>query len=531
LKYDAIVIGAGCNGLVVAAILAKAGRKVLIVEEREAIGGIARTLKFAPGFHVAPLGTDPGWMPPGVARLVGSGALEHAAAPLTLAVQPDEFLTLWSDQSRAAEAIARYSKRDASAWLSFSSQLRALASFLERAYERPPPTVAARSAQEFLALADLAIAFRRLGRRNMTALLRVLPMSVQDLLDDWFESEPLKAAIAPTGVQNLRQGPRSAGTALVLLHHLVGAPSGSMRRAGRWSNGDIVAGLEQTARRNGVAIRTNAKVQRVLVADDTARGVVLEDGEEIASQTVVSTADPSRTLLGMVDPVWLDPEFLLAIRNIKYRGCTAIVAYALDRLIELPGIADPAELLRGVVTLTPERESLERAYDAAKYGRVSERPHVEFTVPTLATPQHAPKTKHVLLARVQYAPYRLQENTRWDAVRREDLSNSVSAAISTVIPRFNDRVSHRAVFAPPDLEREFGLTEGAIHQGELMLDQFLFMRPVPGWAHYRTPIEGLYLCGSGTHPGGGVIGGAGYIGAHQVLRDYKVRRRTNEASE
>jgi phytoene dehydrogenase-like protein len=525
LKYDAIVIGAGCNGLVAAAILAKSGRKVLLVEERETIGGIARTLEFAPGFHVAPLGIDPGWMPPGVARLVGSksASLEHAAAPLTLAVQPDKFLTLWSDQSRAAEGIARYSKKDASAWLAFTAQMRALASFLERAYARPPPSAAPSSTQEFFALADLAIAFRRLGRRDMTALLRVLPMSVQDLLDDWFESEPIKAAIAPTGVQNLRQGPRSAGTALVMLHHLVGAPAGSMRRAGRWSNGGIATTLEQAARRNGVAIRTNAKVQRVLVAD-AVRGVVLANGEEIASDTVVSTADPSRTMLGMIDPVWLDPEFLLAVRNIKYRGCTAFVAYALDRLIELPGIADPSELLRGIVTLTPERESLERAYDAAKYGRVSEHPHVELTVPTIAAPQHAPKTKHVLLARVQYAPYRLQENTRWDAARREALSNSVSAAISAVVPRFNDRVSHRAVFAPPDLERQFGLTEGAIHQGELMLDQFLFMRPIPGWAHYQTPIDGLYLCGSGTHPGGGVIGGAGYNASRQILRDLKDRR-------
>ncbi len=527
MKYDSIVIGAGCNGLVAASILANAGHQVLVVEQRDTIGGIARTLEFAPGFHVAPLGIDPGWMPPGVARLAGSDAasVEHATAPLTLAVQPDEFLTLWSDQSRTAEAIARFSSKDASAWRAFTAQVRALASFLERAYDRPPPAAAARSAQEIFALADLAIAFRRLGRRDMTALLRVLPMSVQDLLDDWFESEPLKAAIAPTGVQNLRQGPRSAGTALVMLHHLVGAPAGSMRRAGRWSADGIVATLEQAARRNGVAIRTSAKVQRVLVADDATRGVVLEDGEEIASQSVVSSADPGQTMRGMVDPVWLDPEFLRAIGNIKYRGCTAVVAYALDGLIDLPGIADPSELLGGIISLTPARESLERAYDAVKYGRVSERPHVEFTVPTITAPTEAPDAKHVLVARVQYAPYRLREGDQWDAAQREALATSVTAAISGAVPRFRDRVLHRAVFAPPDLEQQFGLTEGAIHQGELMLDQFLFMRPIPGWAHYRTPIDGLYLCGSGTHPGGGVIGGAGYNAARQVLRDLKVRRR------
>jgi phytoene dehydrogenase-like protein len=529
LKYDSIVIGAGCNGLVAAAIMARAGRSVLVVEERDTIGGIARTLEFAPGFRVAPLGIDPGWMPPGVARLVGRTASVHATAPVTLAVQPGELLTLWSDRSRAAQAIRRYSIKDAAAWPAFTAQVRTLAAFLERTYERSPPSIASRSPHEYLALAGFALAFRRLGRRDMTALLRTLPMSVHDLLDDWFESEPLKAAIAPTGVQNLRQGPRSAGTSLVLLHHLVGAPVGTMRRAGRWSNGGIVATLEETAKRLGVTIRTAAKVQQVLVTDDAARGIVLEGGEEIAAETVVSSADPARTMLGMVDPVWLDPEFLRAIGNMKYRGCTAIVAYALDRLIDLPGVSDPSELLSGIVTLTPARESLERAYDAAKYGRVSERPHVEFTVPTIAAPKDAPGARHVLVARVQYAPYHLREGDQWDAARRDALAASVTAAISAVIPRFTDRVLHRAAFAPPDLEKEFGLTEGAIHQGEVMLDQFLFMRPVPGWAHYRMPIDGLYLCGSGTHPGGGVIGGPGYNAAYEILRDFKMhgRRRAN----
>ena len=322
MKYDSIVIGAGCNGLVAASILANAGHQVLVVEQCDTIGGIARTLEFAPGFHAAPLGIDPGWMPPGVARLIGAGAAppKYAAAPLTLAVQPREFLTLWSDQSRAAQAIRRYSDKDAAAWPAFATQVRALATFLERAYERPPPTVASRSPHEFFALAGLAVAFRRLSRRDMTALLRALPMSVQDLLDDWFESETLKAAIASTGVQSLQQGPRSGGTSLVLLHHLVGAPVGSMRRAGRWSNGGIAARLEETARRNKVTVRTAAKVQQVVVADDAVRGIVLEGGEEIAADAVVSSADPRQTMRGMIDPVWLDPEFLRAIGNIKYRG-------------------------------------------------------------------------------------------------------------------------------------------------------------------------------------------------------------------
>jgi phytoene dehydrogenase-like protein len=353
----------------------------------------------------------------------------------------------------------------------------------------------------------------------MTALLRALPMPAQDLLDEWFESEPLKAAIASTAVQNLRQGPRSGGTSLVLMHHLVGAPAGSMRRAGSWANAGIVAALEDAARRNGATIRTNTRVERIQIADEEIRGVVLENGEELSARTVLSSADASRTMLGMVDPVWLDPEFIRAIGNIKYRGSTAFVVYGLDRLVGLPGGSNLPQLLSGIVSLTPSRDALEHAYDAAKYGRVSDRPHVEVTIPTIAEPRHAPNGKHVLVARVQYAPYRLRDGDKWDSKRRDALAAHVTTAISAAIPRFEDFVLQRTVFSPTDVEKLFGSTEGAAHQGELMLDQFLFMRPVPGWAHYRMPVEGLYLGGSGTHPGHGVIGGCGYNAAQQVIRD------------
>ncbi|MEX2127414.1 MAG: NAD(P)/FAD-dependent oxidoreductase [Xanthobacteraceae bacterium] len=528
MKYDAIAIGAGTNGLVAATLLAKAGRQVLLVEQSDAIGGTARLLEFAPGFRAAPLGMDPGWLPPSVARAVGlkGVAARHAAAPLTLAVQPREFLTLWSDVGLAAEAIGRHSPKDAEAWPAFASKMDTLAGFLERVYRRPPLDLDSRSPRELLSAAGLALAFRGLGRAYMTALLRTLPMPVQDLLDDWFECEPLKAALAPAGVQHLRQGPRSAGTAFVLLHHLVGAPPGAMRRSGRWSNepGGVVAALEQAARQSGVAIRTAAKVRRIQVNDDAVTGVVLESGEEIAAPVVLSSADPARTLLGMVDPVWLNPEFLRAVGNIKFRGCTAVVAYALDRLIDLPGLNNAAEVLAGTVTLTRTREALERAYDDAKYGRVSERPHVEITVPTLATPSDAPDGKHVLLARMQYAPYHLRDGTEWDTGQREALADSVTKAVAEISPAFADRVRHRAVFAPTDFEHQFGLTEGAAYQGELMLDQILFMRPLPGWSRYRMPVDGLYLCGSGTHPGGGVTGAPGHNAAREILRDFKRRR-------
>jgi phytoene dehydrogenase-like protein len=528
LKYDAIVIGAGANGLVAATVLAKAGRQVLVVEQSEAVGGSGRALEFAPGFRAAPLAMDPGWLPPSVAGAVGLRGAEpaQAAAPLTLAVQPREFLTLWSDVRLAADAIGRYSPNDAATWPAFASTMSSLAGFLERVYQRAPIDLDSQSPREWLSAAGLALAFRGMGRTYMTALLRTLPMPVQDLLDDWFEAEPLKAALASTGILHLRQGPRAAGTAFVLLHHLAGAPPGTMRRAGPWSNGPggIVTALEQAARRSGITIRTTARVQRIQVRDDAVNGVALESGEEIAAPVVMSSADPARTLLGMVDPIWLDPEFLHAIRNIKFRGCTAVVAYALDRLIDLPGLNNAAEVLAGTVTLTRSRDALERAYDAAKYGRVSETPHVEITIPTLAAPAAAPNGKHVLLARVQYAPHRLRDGAEWDANRRDALADSVARIVAEISPGFSDRVRHRVVYAPPDIEREFGLTEGAVYQGEMMLDQVLFMRPVPGWSRYRMPIDGLYLCGAGTHPGGGIIGAPGLLAAREVLRDRKLGR-------
>jgi phytoene dehydrogenase-like protein len=517
VKYDAIVIGAGLNGLVAATTLARAGRRVLVAERAGAAGGKRRKIEFAPGYRAAPFAIDPGWLPPFVARAAGFGAIapEFPAAPLTLALARGEFLTLSADPARAAEAIARHSRKDSAAWSAFAAQLRTLAAFLERAYSRPVPRLDTKSPREIASLAGLALAFRRLGRADITALLRTLPMSVQDFLDDRFASDPLKAALAAGGIAHIRQGPRSGGTAFVLLHRLVGAPAGAVRRAGHWSDGGLVAALEESARGHRVTIRTDAEIKRILVRDDAVTGVVLEGGEEIAAALVISSADPARTVK-LVDPVWLDPEFLHAAGNIKYRGATAFVLYALDGTPEIPGLTAAADALGGVVTLTPTLDGLERAYDAAKYGRVSERPLVEISLPTLTAPRDAPAGKHVLVARAQFAPYRLREG-EWDEVRRDALADAVTETIETISTGFAARVRHRAVLAPPDLEAEYGITEGAADAGEMMLDQILYMRPLPGWAHYRMPVDGLYLCGAGTHPGGGVIGASGLFAARAAL--------------
>jgi phytoene dehydrogenase-like protein len=518
-SYDAIVIGAGSNGLVAAAALGKAGKRVLVVESAEDIGGQRRTSAFAPGFR-APLWADTGWVPPNVARGLGLAAIPTMKPNTVAAVAGDgQALALSHESSRAMADIRKHSPRDAERWPQFTERLGKLAGFLEALYQLPPPDVdAAMSLGELAPLVGLGRKFRSLGRADMLELLRVLPMSIQDLLDDWFENPLVKAAVAAGGVRGIRQGPRSGGTSFVLLHQLVGAPGGLARPWWRERPEAFIASAVAVARANKVTVRTGACVARILVRDDAVTGVALVNGDELMAPIVVSTADPARTLLGMVDPVWLDPEFLHAVRNIKFRGCTAFVRFALDRLPDIAGLEDSNTALTGAVSLTPSLDALEHAYDAAKYGGVSDQPHVEITVPTLRWPSLAPQGKHVLLARAQYVPYRLRDGGSWDDTRSCELGETITRAISRVMPAFADAVSHREIITPLDLEARYGVTEGALTHGEMTLDQILFMRPLPGCGRYAMPINGLYLAGSGAHPGPGVLGGAGWLAARRIIK-------------
>ena len=526
--FDVIVIGAGANGLAAAAALGKAGRRVLCLDGGETVGGQSRLLDVAPGFR-APLTTDADWLPPSVARALGMADIGLVTPEITASVcTPDGgFLSLSTDATRAAESIRSHSRRDADRWGEFTLTLHSLAGFLEALYQLPPPDIDTTALRDIPALLALGRRFRSLGKANMSELLRVLPIPVQDLLDDWFEYGPLKAAVGAGAVRDIRQGPRSGGTSFVLLHYLIGAAKGAVRGRPWFRSGPdaFVAAAEQTARKHGVVFRTGADVAQIVIRDDAAAGVRLRaNDEEIAARAVLSTADPARTFLQMVDPVWFDPEFLLAIRNIKFRGCTALVLYALDRLPELPGLSDARQALAGVVSLSGTLDSLEKAYDAAKYGSVSERPHVEITVPTLRWPQLAPPGKHVLTARVQYAPYALRGGASWDAATSTALGETVTRAIARVSPNFASAALHRVVLTPRDIEARFGLTEGAFTQGEITLDQILFMRPVAGWGQYAMPVSGLYLGGAGTHPGPGVLGASGLLAAQRLLTDWGKRR-------
>ena len=517
-KYDAIVIGAGSNGLVAAAALGKAGKRVLVVESAEEIGGLRRVSDFAPAFR-APLSADTGWLPPTVARGLGLGSVATTPARVVASVVGDGHgLTLSSDSTVAATTIRAHSSRDAERWPSFVELLDNLAGFLEAMYQLPAPDIdTALSLGELAPLVGLGRKFRALGRTDMLELLRVLPMSLQDLLDDWFESPLVKAAVATGGVRDIRQGPRSGGTSFVLLHHLVGARCAAR---GWWRERPdaLVNAAAAAARGNRVDLRTGATVARILVHDHAVTGIALANGDELTAPVVVSTADPVRTMLGMVDPLWLDPEFLLALKNIKLRGCTALVRFALDRLPDIRDLDDSSAALTGVVSLTPSLDAIERAYDAAKYGHVSAEPHIEINAPTLRWPSLAPPGKHVLIARAQYAPHRLRGDASWDDTRSCELGETVTRAIGRVMPGFTNAITHREILTPVDLEARFGVTDGALTHGEMTLDQILFMRPVPGWGRYAMPIDGLYLAGSGTHPGPGVLGGAGWLAAKRIIR-------------
>jgi len=514
--FDAIVIGAGANGLTAAATLGGAGRRVLVLERAGTSGARARASEIAAGFR-APLTTDAGWLPPAVAKELGLSAPPLVVPETSITVSDGNggLFSLPRDPSRAAEAIRGRSQRDALRWPGFAEQIGKLANFLGALYQLPAPQIDSRSVGELIPLAGLGRKFRSLGRRDMIELLRVLPMPVQDLLDDTFENAALKAAIGAGGVRELRQGPRSGGTSFVLLHYLVGAPAGSVRERAWWSDGPngFSAAAEAVATQRGVTVRSNADVAHITVRDDAVTGVVLAGGEEIAAPVVISTADPRRTLLGLVDPVWLDPEFLHAVKNIKFRGSTAIVHFAVDRLPDASGLSTG-----GMVSLTSSLDAMERAADAAKYGTVADEPHVEIVAPSARWPSLAPPGKHVLSATVRYAPYRLRDDTTWDSTRATALADKVTSAVSRVIPGFADTIVDRQVLTPVDIESRFAVTEGALTHGELTLDQILFMRPVPGYGRHAMPIDGLYLGGAGTHPGPGILGGSGWLAAKQVLK-------------
>jgi phytoene dehydrogenase-like protein len=521
--YDALIIGAGLNGLVTAGYLARGGLSVLVLERRGTVGGSAVTEEFAPGFRSDTCVHDVGWVSPRLVReldLARHGLVLQSAGGTVLA--PDGnggFLRLHSTVAGTVESLRRFSSTDAAKWPAFAERIARLAGFLETVYTTSAPNIHASSVGEVLGLLNAGLRLRRLGKAPMVDMLRTAAMSVAELLDDCFESDVLKGALGSEGVRHLCQGPRSGGTAFMLLHHQVGRAAGAFQSvaAPRGGVGELSRALADSARAAGAEIRTGVHVTQITMRDDGAGGVALGSGEEIAAPRVISSADPRSTFLSLCDPSQLAPEFVNAVRNVRFRGVWGKVNLALDSLPEFPGASRDGEPHPGSICISPSLNYLERAYDAAKYGRVSHRPYLDVRIPSVAQPGFAPSGKHVMSVHVQYAPYHLREGT-WDAAAREALGDRVVAALAEYAPGLPGLVLHRQVLTPRDLEQGFALPEGHAYHGEMTLDQILFMRPVPECSGYRAPMPGLFLCGAGTHPGGAVAGAAGANAARAILK-------------
>lgn len=524
-SYDVVVIGAGHNGLAAGAYLSKAGKKVLILERRKIAGGLAVTEEFAPGFK-ASVGPDLcGLLLP---RVIQDLELERHGLKI-LPLDPALFLplpdgnsfTIWQDKEKTLQEIAKHSKADAQAYSQFAELVDRLAGFARPLLSKPAAKPEAESRSDQMDLLKLAWGVRRLGAKTMHQAFRILPMSVADFLNEWFEAEPLKASLASQGLTNVSMGPRSMGTATIFLYHQLGKPGWPLTSWGlpRGGMGSVGQAIAKSAESYGARIRTGAGVTQIAAEDGRATGVVLEDGEEISARCVVSNADPRTTFLNLVDPALLETEFRMKAERIRYRGVIAKLNLALGELPDFtcrPG-KDPAAHHRGIIQIGPDLDYLEQAYDDAKYRRPSARPFLQAVIPSLSDPSLAPEGKHVMSVTMQYAPYRV-DGESW-ADRRESLADAIIETLSEYAPNLSRAVIHRQILTPLDYETTYGLPEGSFHHGEMSIDQLYFMRPVAGWSRYRTPIANLYLCGSGTHPGGGVTGACGFNASQQVLED------------
>jgi phytoene dehydrogenase-like protein len=517
-----LVIGGGHNGLTTAFYLAKAGVKTTVLERRPVAGGAAITEELAPGYRCPTLAHATGPLRPSVVRdlhLAGRGVEFIAPDPRLVSLTPEgRALVLSSDASRTAEAIRQFSEADAAQYPEFCRALERLGGFLRELLEATPPSLDGPRAGELWDLLKTGRRFRALGRADGFRLLRWLPMAAADLVGEWFSTELLQATIAARGIFGVAQGPWSAGTGAVLLLNAAVDPSpGGSSISVKGGPGGLTRAMADAAREAGADIRTDAAVAQVTVRDGRATGVILADGTELAARAVISNADPKRTFLELVDPIELDPGFLTRVRNYRCPGTVAKVNLALSGLPTFRGVTNPSDL-KGRIHIGPSLDYLERAFDASKYGEISREPYLDIMLPTFHDPSLAPPGAHVMSIVVQFAPYTLSHGRSWQAGAAE-LSRNVLNTLAQYAPDIEKLVVHKQVISPVDLETTYGLTGGHILHGEPSLDQLFTMRPILGWAQYRTPIDGLYLCGSGTHPGGGLTAGSGQNAAREILRN------------
>jgi len=522
-SYDAIVIGGGHNGLVAAAYLARAGKRVLVLERRHLVGGASVSEEVFPGFTFSVFSYVVSLLRPEIIRELDLPRHGLQILPLESTLTPlpnGDYFAAWADHDQTRQELYRHSPRDADAYDEFGRLMHHMAMAVKPILGMLPPDPTSLSPKELLGLLRLGRHFRGLGDDKFYDLFKLMTMSSADFLGEWFQCEPLKATKSASGIIGTFLGPRSPGTAYVLLHHYMGEIDGAFRAWGfaKGGTGGISEAIASAARGFGAEIRTEAEVSAVIVKHGRASGVALADGTEFTADVVVSALDPNLTFLKLLDPRELPEELVRGVRQFRFRGSSGKVNLALSELPDFTCMPGRGPHLRGAISISPSIEYLERAYDDAKYGEFSQHPYMDVIIPSMIDPHMAPPGKHVMSCFVQYAPYYL--NGGWDDAKREAFGNTVVDTLAEYAPNLKRAIIHRQVLTPKDMEDMVGLTEGNIFQGELALQQLFFLRPVPQWAKYRTPVRRYYQCGSGTHPGGGIMGASGRLAALEILRDW-----------